>query len=202
MHGALQTADRTFLVILIGNRALVPFIQNWLCNTAHMDGVHERTLLLFTDDGHTALSSTGFRVASVGGVSANLTGGLRDSDDVKHGTVGYWRLAQVRVQVVASLLRGGIPLLLCEPDALWVRNPLDDPALHATSEMVYYSDSRETRSLAFVRLWPTDMIRSLFSAVEAEFSRWMPSAATEASASASMAMRSERLESVLPVRER
>ena len=76
------------------------------------------------------------------------------------------------------------------------------PALHATSEMVYYSDSREPRSLAFVRLWPTDMIRSLFSAVEAEFSRWMPSAATEASASASMAMRSERLESVLPVRER
>jgi len=181
MHGALQAADRSFLVIMMANRDFAPFIQNWLCNTAHMDGVHQRTLLLFTDDGYTALGGAGFRVATVGNVGANLT--LGPGHDIKYGTVGYWRLVQRRVQVVASLVRAGIPFLLCEPDALWVRNPLTDPVLHSTAEMVYYRDNGEIPGFGFLRLWPTAMVRSLFSAVEAEFGRQMPGPTTEASAS-------------------
>jgi hypothetical protein len=31
-----------FLFLIMGNKAFLPFIHNWLCNTAHMHGVHER----------------------------------------------------------------------------------------------------------------------------------------------------------------
>ena len=171
--------DRSFLLVMMGNKAFVPFIQSWLCNTAHMEGVHERTLLLFTDDGHRALQFNDYGVAYVGSASANLTNEL--SEDMKYGTYGYWRLVQLRVHVVASLLRAGIPFLLCEPDAVWVQNPLHDRALYSSAEMVYFSDNGQIPGFGFMRLWPTHNIVSLFASLEMEFGRQMPSPLTEAS---------------------
>ena len=177
MHGRLPMhVDRPFLLVMMGNRAFVPFVQSWLCNTADMDGVHERTLLLFTDDGQKDLESIDYSVAHVGDVSANLTNEL--SGGMKFGTYGYWRLVQLRVHVVASLLRAKIPFLLCEPDALWVQNPLHDPALQSTAEMVYFSDNEEIPGFGFMRLWPTPNIVSLFTTLEMHFGRQMPSPLT------------------------
>ena len=177
--GLLSGIDRSFLLVMMGNKAFVPFVQSWLCNTAHMEGVHERTLLLFTDDGHRALQFNDYGVAYVGSVSANLTHEL--SEDMSFGTYGYWRLVQLRVHVVASLLRAGIPFLLCEPDALWVQNPLHDRALYSSAEMVYFSDNGQIPGFGFMRLWPTHNIVTLFASLEMEFGRQMPSPLTETS---------------------
>ena len=39
-----------FIFVAYGNYAFVELFNNWMCNTAFMNGVHARTLIIMTDD--------------------------------------------------------------------------------------------------------------------------------------------------------
>ena len=93
-----------FLFVLMANRAFIPLIQNWLCNTALMQGVHARTLIIFTDDGDESLKAS--LVVSKFPVQVVRMQLMMSPDlqkDMNFGTYGYWRLVQVRVQLVLEI---------------------------------------------------------------------------------------------------
>lgn len=168
--GSVQTST-DFLLVMMGNKAFLPFIYNWLCNTAHMEGVHERTLLLFSDDGDQAFKSSAFGVQALQ-VDRSLEQEFQASQD--YDSFGYWLLVQLRVQVIVRLIDAGVPFLLCEPDALWVQNPLDDPALRTSADLVGFDDHNGIPGFGFMRVRPSTGVRLLFHEMEQQYSAQMP----------------------------
>lgn len=155
---SVQDSPASFALVMMLNRAFLPFTHNWLCNTRGMPGVHERTLLLFTDDSIADLSQE-FHVTSV-----RIGYGISVSElDMEYGTYGYWRLVQRRVHLVAALVHNGIDFLLCEPDALWVQNPLDDPELLTAHDIIGYSDSGNVPGFGFLRIRATPASKRIFA---------------------------------------
>jgi len=170
-HTAHSNSSTTpFLFVIMANHAFVPLIQNWLCNTALMPGVHARTLIIFTDDGDKALADslveTNFLVQVV---RLHLNMPPEFAKDMDYNTYGYWRLVQVRVQLVLEIMKGKIPILLCEPDALWVSNPLLDTSLSSEEEIIGFDDGGVT-GFGWLRLLPTANVISMFTELEHQFS--------------------------------
>eukprot|EP00961_Rhodomonas_salina_P240202 3245450-Rhodomonas_salina.2 len=151
-----------FLFVSMGNAAFVPLIQNWLCNTAGMAGVHERTLFLFSDDtGVDLLQANPFRPVclSVTNATEASSGTNRDLD---YDTLGYWKATQHRVHVVRRLLENDVPILLFEPDALWVSNPLTDPCLWTEADLIGFEDNNGVLGFGWLQILPTQHIKNLF----------------------------------------
>jgi len=165
-------ANNTFIFIMMANRAFLPFIQNWLCNTADMAGVHMRTLILFSDDaGLEMIKLSPFDVMS-SGVNSHLPTEL--NANFEYNTFGYWRLVQLRVQVIVNLTRAGIHFLLFEPDALWVQNPLLDPALFTDADLIGFDDNKGVPGFGWLRVRPNARVLLLFTEMERTFSVQMP----------------------------
>jgi len=165
-----QGNQNVFLFVMMGNRAFVPFINNWLCNTAQMAGVHERTIIIFNDDGQELMSKQ-FPVRTVQLKDQSIQALAGNMD---FSTYGYWRLVQLRVQVLLNLMRARIPLLLFEPDALWVQNPLDDPALISNADLLGFDDHQGKPGFGWLRILPSDQVIALFSDMERRFSSQLP----------------------------
>jgi len=157
-----------FLFVMMANRAFVPLIQNWICNTGLMPGVHERTLIIFTDAGDEDLAVSGF----AGKVARVRTLPPEFESDMDYDTYGYWRLVQLRVQLTLELVRAGVPFLLCEPDALWVSNPLLDTALSSNEDIIGFDDGG-VPGFGWVRVMPTGSVRAIFTELERLFSARM-----------------------------
>mmetsp|Transcript_41957 Transcript_41957/g.98873 ORF Transcript_41957/g.98873 Transcript_41957/m.98873 type:complete len:484 (+) Transcript_41957:61-1512(+) len=121
-----QPPHRKILFFSAGNSGFLPFWQSWLCNTKAMEGVHQQTLLVTSgDNACEKLQPNDFNVATH---CIPSEGKLHD-EALTYGTYGYWKITLHRLEMVHFLLQSGISLLIFEPDAVWVQNPLDDPDL-------------------------------------------------------------------------
>lgn len=121
---------QAFVLIFQGNHAFAPMLESWLCNTARMAGVHQRTLLVMTDEaGYRLMADNKYSVA----VGLNDASDPTLQQDMTYGTAGYWKLTLARVNLLHQLLNAGISFMNWEPDAFWARNPLQDWTLLAPS---------------------------------------------------------------------
>ena len=155
-----------FILIMMANQAFLPFIYNWLCNTAHMPFVHDRTLFLFTDESYRDLQSSQFKVNAV---KIPMPTDPRLVEDQNYETVGYWRLIELRLDAMLKILKAGIPFLLCEADALWVTNPLEDASLYAQTELIAFDNSGVLCG-CFLRMRATANVIGIFSETLQRFS--------------------------------
>ena len=120
--------EQRYLLVSVGNAEFVPFFSSWICNTKHMRGVHERTLLIFSDlAGMRGLSS--LHPDFAGRIVHVQSQGFDLSRNQKYHSIGYNLLMLQRNEVIGRVLRCGISMLLFETDAVWARNPLTDPLL-------------------------------------------------------------------------
>jgi hypothetical protein len=122
-----------YIMVTQGNAAMVPMMLNWMCNTKHMLGVHQRTVVVMSDKaGYDSLAHSAYNVAV-----AEMRS--QDSDLARNqnfGQYGYWKLNEARVEMLSSLLHANVSFILWEPDALWLRTPLGDAELIAASQTV------------------------------------------------------------------
>ena len=159
--------SQRYVMIMQVNGAMAPMVHNWMCNTKHMTGVHERTLIIMSDTaGYRALAGNPYNVTVAEMQLPDR--GLAQSQN--YGTYGYWKLTAARVQTFNDLISAGIPFLNCEPDAIWLRSPLNDAELAAaaTSDDLAISsdiDKAGTRYLAvgFMFVKPNARTEQLFS---------------------------------------
>ena len=159
-----------FLIVIMANKAFLPFIYSWLCNTAHMPRVHEQTLFIFSDNGHETLTKSQFVVNTVQ-IDTKIDKGLELKQD--YGSLGYWLLVHIRVKTIIKIIQANIPFLLCEPDAVWVRNPLQDPALHTNADIIGFDDGG-IPGFGFIRISPTPNVKDLFFEMEQKFKKQIP----------------------------
>lgn len=164
--------NERFLILMVGNGALVEMFRSWMCNTQHMKDVHRRTLILMTDNqGYMRLSINhhGVRVVDCS---------LNDKSlevDMSFGTEAYWRMTERRVRILGVLLRAGISFLNVEPDAVWARNPLLDHKLVSTPQdivvAVELTDALELQfAFGFLLMRSNRRTRALYSELERSLS--------------------------------
>eukprot|EP00961_Rhodomonas_salina_P078757 1059193-Rhodomonas_salina.1 len=161
-----------FLFISFGNAAFVPFYRNWFCNTAAMDGVHARTLLIFSDEeGYNIMKDNTFGVlVSMVVIGASNSAGYRTGLDF--GKLGYWLLTSYRLQTMITLMQNEIPCLNFESDAIWVRNPLRDPCLYTSEhDLIVFRDNKDVGCLGFgwLLLRPTSRTVALLQETKRRF---------------------------------
>jgi hypothetical protein len=158
-----------FLLVSGGSERFLSMYQSWYCNTAFMKGVHERTLvMMFSEEGAAALNKSSPGITTVAIQEDDL------AENYEWQTCGYWRAAMRRLQLIGALVRAGVPLLLWEPDATWVQNPLLDSALLDESiSVVTYIDNTEEDLAGFgwLKLVPNAKLVALWEVVEEVFVR-------------------------------
>jgi hypothetical protein len=134
-----DTVQSKFVFIAYGNDAFLPFFQNWICNTANMNGVHERTLIITTSESsYKRLNKNRFNVK----ISYLKLHNTQFNMNLDYDTYGYWKLVQIRVKALGDILSSGASMLLFEPDAIWAQNPLTDPELlNPAFDIIGFSDS-------------------------------------------------------------
>ena len=130
---AAPTRANSFAGLTIINAAFVDMTLSWLCNTAGMPGVHERSVMVCTDQEclfRMRTSPIAVRVSAVLGLNLFLrTAHVPGADAVRsaeqqagalrYATVHYTLMMIARQQLLADLVFSGIPYLLFETDALW-----------------------------------------------------------------------------------
>jgi len=160
-----------FILVMMANRAFMPFIYNWLCNTGHMPFVHERTVFLFTDNSYYDLQLSQFKVnaVKVDGIDDTT---LEENQD--YGTIGYWLLVHARIKAILQIIKAHIPFVLCEPDAIWVQNPLEDPAMKSSADIIGFDDADGVPGFGFMRVLPSNGVLELFTEMEYTFSQQIP----------------------------
>ena len=123
----------SFAGLTIINAAFVDMTLSWLCNTARMPGVHERSVMVCTDQEclfRMRTSPVAARVSSVLGLNlflrtAHVPGAdaMRSAEQeagaLRYATVHYILMMIARQQLLADLVLSGVPYLLFETDALW-----------------------------------------------------------------------------------
>jgi len=159
--------SQRYVMIMQGNGAMAPMVHNWMCNTKHMTGVHERTLIVMSDTaGFSALAGNPYNVA----VAEMQLPDRGLAQSLNFGTYGYWKLTAARMQMLNDLISAGIPFLNWEPDAIWLRSPLDDAELAAAAtsvDLAISSDIDEAGSrylaVGFMFVKPNARTEQLFS---------------------------------------
>jgi hypothetical protein len=161
-----------FLILMIGNGALVDMVHSWMCNTKHMRGVHRRTLILMTDKaGFNDLVKNEHRVHVVDGSLNDTT----LETGVSFGTEAYWRITERRVRILGVLLRAGISFLNIEPDAVWAKNPLLDSRLTSSPHdfvisTEFTADIELMFCFGFLLVRSNERTQALFSELEEQLS--------------------------------
>eukprot|EP00960_Hanusia_phi_P016786 494482-Hanusia_phi.AAC.1 len=125
-----------FLLVAFGNREYVPFFQSWLCNTARMDGVHSRTMIITSDhEAYEKLSRFPHNATIVRSILK--VDGEELPTAFEFQSLGFFLLTEHRNRVMEQLIDAGIDILLFEADAIWMRNPLQDVNLvYADADVV------------------------------------------------------------------
>jgi Nucleotide-diphospho-sugar transferase len=162
-----QPIERKYLLVSMGNSAFVPFWISWLCNTKLMQGVHNQTLILVTGLAGCANDTfRDFNAATIHCISSDAT--QIHSNGFPYGSLGYWVITLRRMEHIYSLIDIGISVLVFEPDAVWVQNPLDDPTLFSgIDDMRSLNDAENEYGVGFgwLLLRPTNLTKALFREV-------------------------------------
>ena len=133
------SSQNQFVIIIMANKAFLPFIYNWLCNTAHMPHVHQQTLFLFSDNGHETLKTSEFAVNAVK-IDEKIDDRLELDQD--YGSLGYWLLVHIRVKTIIQIIKANIPFLLCEPDAVYTSFITQLALDHAVINLILNSENQ------------------------------------------------------------
>jgi len=160
-----RSLSQPFIFVMFGTRAFLPLILNWLCNTLLFSGIHNRTVIIVDDYfSSNALSSYNVGLCMTSKLHLNHTG-------FHYNTFGYWQLVQQRVRIIEYLTALKIPILLFEPDALWVRNPLeDDELMNAEEDLVGFNDDGNF-GFGWLRLTTSESVHALMQAVRIQFDK-------------------------------
>ena len=143
----------------------MPMVKSWTCNTKTMEGVHENTLLIVDEPGKKLLDdfepAKGMHI-----VLDSLPEKMQGSWD--WGTLGYWLATQNRFHTILDIIAlGKVPVMIIEPDAVWIENPLDDPAIaDSDADIVGFTDGDEGANrigFGFLRMNPTDVVINLLT---------------------------------------
>ena len=130
---ATPPRDNSFAGLVIINAAFVDMTLSWLCNTASMPGVHERSVLVCTDQEclfRMRTSTVAARVSAVLGLNlflrtTHVPGAdavrnvEREAGALRYASVHYNLMMIARQALLADLALSGVPYLLFETDALW-----------------------------------------------------------------------------------
>lgn len=124
---SIMPEDERLIFVGFGNLAFVPFFSSWICNTMGMEGIHRRTLIVFSDaQGEAELKER--HPNFEGRIEHVLSSTKFDlSGPQNMPSMGFALLVAMRNEVVGALLQGGVDLVLFEADSTWVRNPLHSP---------------------------------------------------------------------------
>lgn len=152
-----------FVFIMQCTVGMVEMIKSWICNTKTMEGVHESTLLIVDEPGKKLLDD--FEPAK--GMHIVLDSLAKDMQEAwEYGTLGYWLAVQHRFHTVFDIVElGKVPIMIIEPDAVWLENPLDDPVItDSDADIVGYTDGKvgvNAIGFGFLRMQPTDTVINL-----------------------------------------
>lgn len=137
---------------------MVSMVRSWLCNTAGMHGVHEKTLIIVDDASYNELRSMDLRITLVR--DSNITGSY-----LPYGTYGYWQLVQRRLHIFGDLIRSGQNIFIVEPDAWWAT----DPTLSIESneaDVVGFENSERVFGFGFLHLKSSPTLVRLWTETE------------------------------------
>ncbi|XP_060568854.1 uncharacterized protein LOC132727402 [Ruditapes philippinarum] len=109
--------NNTVLVSVV-NDAYLPFAYSWLCNTKHMN-IHKSVLVITTDNESKMKLNKDWPEVSVFHITLDIPKG-----DQEYSHVGYVKIMIRRTEIILSLLKAKIDLLLLEFDYVWFTNPI------------------------------------------------------------------------------
>ena len=154
-----------FVFVMQATVGMIPMIKSWICNTATMENVHENTLLIVDEPGKKLLDdfepAKGMHI-----VLDSLPEEMQGSWGF--GTLGYWLATQNRFHTILDMIElGKVPVMIIEPDAVWLENPLDDPAItDSEADIVGFTDGDEGVGgigFGFLRMKPTETVINLLT---------------------------------------
>ena len=122
-----------------GDRDYLPHHLHWVCNTAGWPGVHERTLIVVSDQ---------FSRDAINRLSHNVSTYSSPAKSRHHGfySKGYRKLTIKRVEILVEVLKSGRGVVMFEGDALWTSNILADPHVggaNRTHDVAFYRDGSD-----------------------------------------------------------
>mmetsp|Transcript_11369 Transcript_11369/g.30610 ORF Transcript_11369/g.30610 Transcript_11369/m.30610 type:complete len:430 (+) Transcript_11369:278-1567(+) len=161
--------ETKYLFVSMGNKAFAPFYQSWYCNVKHMAGVHQRTLIIMSASNDAEDLQKMCPRINVWGRKRRPTPIGVEEDNLDYNTCGYWRIVQKRVASIGALLRAGITLVLWEPDAVWVQNPLEDDLLNTDEYDIIGFDDGVHVGFGWIRLRAIDSVVHLWGDLETAF---------------------------------
>jgi hypothetical protein len=155
-------APAPFLFVMQATVGMIPMVKSWICNTETMEGVHENTLLILDEAGKEILEdfppAKGMHI-----VLDPIPENLRRSFGFR--SLGYWLLTQNRFHTILDIIDlGKVPVMIIEPDAVWLENPLDDPQIaDSDADIVGFTDGGPGGDIGFgfLRMNPTDTVINL-----------------------------------------
>ncbi|XP_041349561.1 UDP-D-xylose:L-fucose alpha-1,3-D-xylosyltransferase 3-like [Gigantopelta aegis] len=107
------------VLLALVNKAYLPFVYSWLCNTMYM-GIHRQVLFITTDSySEKKITKDWPDVGAFTVLDLDELSGAQE-----YSKVGYVRLVVRRTEITLTLLKERIKLLLFEVDCLWFANPL------------------------------------------------------------------------------
>lgn len=155
----MQRTGGDFIFVMYGNKAMVPMIHNWLCNTRGFANVHNRTLIIVTDKpGYASLRANPYGVHVVR--SHSLGQGYDENMDFS--SVGYWLLTASRVKTLAALLLSDVSFFNIEADAVWLRNPLSDWGLMSSKADIVVAEDNSQLAFGWMKVAANQRTKLLF----------------------------------------
>ncbi|KAF1763879.1 hypothetical protein GCK72_003825 [Caenorhabditis remanei] len=122
-----------FIYVVMINKAYERMTLNWICNTALMENVHNRTLIV-TMDPSTCLSIRSQWDETIKCVSLEINNYKNGYD---WGRQQYINILTLRANLMELLTANDIPYVLIETDATWFKDPLHLFANRTTAEEDY-----------------------------------------------------------------
>lgn len=110
-----------YLLLGVINGAYYELTFNWLCNTAEMLGVHQRTFIVVTDPKAYEKLKLHWPVVKFHLITISDTKDMALSWE----TSEYRNFLYFRSEIMARLTEHSITYCLFETDAIWLRNPTD-----------------------------------------------------------------------------
>lgn len=120
----MLTKTRKLILLTFVSEKNVPFIKSWLCNTKYLD-VHQSVIIVTLDKTARTMVKTNWPKIRVFNLKPRISGtSLQNTSTILR-----------KLQVVNSLLRAGINLILFDAQSVWFKNPI--PVLQTGAEKGY-----------------------------------------------------------------
>ena len=146
------------LILAVFNNGYIPLAHSWLCNTIYM-GIHDQVLLVVSDTkSRDDLLRHWPKIKVV--VTPSKDGVLGNHN---FGKLGYAKLTLWRNEVLFEVLKSKIEVLLCEMDALWVKNPIPEIKKQMASfHLSITSKNPVEYAFGFMYIKPTKLVLKLW----------------------------------------